>query len=132
MKKCLSLLLCVALLVCFSACTRSQQEEKRNKTNTQIVTDADGNVLDTLTEYTVLSDGRLQVTYYGVKSIQMREMYYFTAYVGDEVASQSVGYSVEAYAKSNASSTNSALADTVLHCMYYGDSAVAYFAGING
>ena len=96
------------------------------------VTDADGNVLDTLTEYTVLSDGRLQVTYYGVKSIQMREMYYFTAYVGDEVASQAVGYSVEAYAKSNASSTNPALADTVLHCMYYGDSAFAYFASVNG
>ena len=45
MKKCLSLLLCVALLVCFSACTRSQQEEKSNKTNTQIVTDADGNAV---------------------------------------------------------------------------------------
>ena len=45
MKKCLSLLLCVALLVCFSACTRSQQEEKSNKTNTKIVTDADANAV---------------------------------------------------------------------------------------
>ena len=45
MKKCLSLLLCVALLVCFSACTRSQQEEKSNKTNTQTVTDADANAV---------------------------------------------------------------------------------------
>ncbi|MBQ4565869.1 MAG: hypothetical protein IJA48_05935, partial [Oscillospiraceae bacterium] len=89
--------------------------------------DAEGNVVDTLTDFVELSDGRLQVTYYGVKSVQMRDRFYFVAYVGDQVASDNVGYSVEAYAKSNIASTDANLADMVLKCIYYGDSAYAYF-----
>ncbi|MBQ4565138.1 MAG: hypothetical protein IJA48_02205, partial [Oscillospiraceae bacterium] len=91
------------------------------------VLDAQGNVVDTLTDFTELSDGRLQVTYYGVKSVQMRDRFYFVAYVGDQAASDNVGYSVEAYAKSNIASTDANLADMVLKCIYYGDSAYAYF-----
>ena len=91
------------------------------------VLNAAGEVVDTLTEFTELADGRLQVTYYGVKSVQMRDRFYFVAYVGDEVASDNVGYSIEAYAKSNITSSDANLADMVLKCMYYGDSAYAYF-----
>ncbi|MBQ4565476.1 MAG: RICIN domain-containing protein [Oscillospiraceae bacterium] len=91
------------------------------------VLDAEGNVLETLTDFAELSDGRLQATYYGVKSIQMREMFYFVAYVGDQIAGDTVGYSVEAYARSNVNSSNASLADMVLKCMYYGDSAAACF-----
>ncbi len=91
------------------------------------VFDAEGNEVETLTEGTLLEDGKLQFTYYGVKSIQMREMYYFVAYVGEEVASDSNGYSVEAYCKECIDNGTEALADMALKCMYYGDSAYAYF-----
>ena len=91
------------------------------------VLDAEGNVIDTLTDFVELTDGRLQVTYYGVKSVQMRDRFYFVAYVGDQIAGDSVGYSVEAYARSNVNSSNASLADMVLKCMYYGDSAAACF-----
>lgn len=86
-----------------------------------------GALVDTLTDFTELSDGRLQVTFTGVKSVNMRDMFYFVACVGDQVASQAVGYSVEAYAKSNLNSSDAALAALVRACIYYGDSAVACF-----
>ena len=91
------------------------------------VLDAEGNVVETLTEGVVLEDGKVQFTYYGVKSIQMREMYYFVAYVGEEVASDSNGYSVEAYCKGCVDYGTETMADMGLKCMYYGDSAYAYF-----
>ena len=92
------------------------------------VLDAEGNVVETLTEGTLLEDGKVQFTYYGVKSVQLREMYYFVAYVGEEVASDSNGYSVEAYCKSCVDNGSETMADMGLKCMYYGDSAYAYFA----
>ena len=91
------------------------------------VLDAEGNVVEALTEGVVLEDGKVQFTYYGVKSVQMREMYYFVAYVGEEVASDSNGYSVEAYCKGCVDYGTEAMADMGLKCMYYGDSAYAYF-----
>ena len=80
-----------------------------------------------LTEFTELDDGRLQVTFTGVKSVNMRDMYYFVAYVGDQLASQNVGYSIEAYAKSNIASTDAGAAALAKACIYYGDSAKIYF-----
>ena len=106
--------------------TLAEGYSKEDITSVKVL-DAEGKVLDTLTDFTELDDGRLQVTYYGIKSVQMRERYYFVAYVGDEVASDSVGYSVEAYAKSSIASTDTKLADMVLKCIYYGDSAKSYF-----
>ena len=91
------------------------------------VLDAEGNVVETLTEGVVLEDGKVQFTYYGVKSVQMREMYYFVAYVGNQIASDSNGYSVEAYCKGCVDYGTEAMADMGLKCMYYGDSAYAYF-----
>ena len=91
------------------------------------VLDAEGNVVETLTEGTLLEDGKVQFTYYGVKSVQLREMYYFVAYVGEEVASDSNGYSIEAYCKGCVDHGTEAMADMGLKCMYYGDSAYAYF-----
>lgn len=91
------------------------------------VTDADGNLLATLTEFTTLSDGRLQVTYHDIKATQLRQMYYFTAYAGDQAVSATAGYSVEAYAKGCIEGSNASLAELVRRCMYYGDSAVNYF-----
>ena len=99
---------------------------KDDITSVQVLNEA-GQLVETITDFELLSDGRLQATFYGVKSVNMRDMFYFVAYVGDEIASDNVGYSVEAYAKSNISSTNANLADMVLKCMYYGDSAYAYF-----
>ena len=99
---------------------------KEDITSVQVLNEA-GQLVETITDFELLSDGRLQATFYGVKSVNMRDMFYFVAYVGDEIASDNVGYSVEAYAKSNISSTNANLADMVLKCMYYGDSAYAYF-----
>ena len=81
----------------------------------------------TLTQFTELTDGRLQVTFTGIKSVNMRDMFYFVAYVGDQPASQEVGYSVEAYAKSSINSSDSKAADLARACMYYGDSAKACF-----
>ena len=91
------------------------------------VLDAEGNVVETLTEGTMLEDGKVQFTYYGVKSVQLREMYFFVAYVGEEVASDSNGYSIEAYCKGCVDNGTEAMADMGLKCMYYGDSAYAYF-----
>ena len=96
------------------------------------VLDESGNVVATLTQFTELADGRLQVTFTGVKSVNMRDMFYFVAYVGDEVASQNAGYSVEAYAKSCIASGDSVLAELAMATIYYGDSAKAYFESLLG
>ena len=86
-----------------------------------------GEEVAVLTEFTELDDGRLQVTFTGMKSVDMRNMYYFVAYVGDQVASQNVGYSIEAYAKSNIASGDAGDAALARACIYYGDSAKIYF-----
>ncbi|MBQ8587535.1 MAG: hypothetical protein IJ453_05560, partial [Oscillospiraceae bacterium] len=99
---------------------------KEDITSVKVLNEA-GEVVDTLTEFTELDDGRLQVTFTGVNSANMRDMYYFVAYVGDQVASQNVGYSIEAYAKSNIGSSDAALSALVRNCIYYGDSAKIYF-----
>ncbi|MBQ8586783.1 MAG: hypothetical protein IJ453_01695, partial [Oscillospiraceae bacterium] len=91
-----------------------------------------GEEVATLTEFTELDDGRLQVTFTGMKSVDMRNMYYFVAYVGDQVASQNVGYSIEAYAKSNIASTDAGAANLAKACIYYGDSAKIYFDSLLG
>ena len=91
------------------------------------VTDESGKTVATLTEFTQLSDGRLQVTYSGIKATQLRNMYYFTAYSGETAVSPTTGYSVEAYARSCLNSSDFALAALVRSCMYYGDSATDYF-----
>ena len=91
------------------------------------VLDQAGNVVDTLTDFTTLADGRLQATFRGIRSVQMRETFYFVAYVGETAASSSVGYSVEAYAKSIANSGDAALNEMVRRCIYFGDAAKAYF-----
>lgn len=92
------------------------------------VTDESGNLLATLSEFTELPDGRLQATYTGILATQLRQMFYFTAYSGEEVVSATCGYSVEAYARSCIYGSDQGLAQLVRSCMYYGDSALAYFA----
>ena len=104
---------------------------KADITSVKVLNEA-GEVVDTLTQFTDLDDGRIQVTFTGVKSANMRDMYYFVAYVGDQVASQNVGYSIEAYAKSNIGSADAALAALVRNCIYYGDSAKVYFDSLLG
>ena len=91
------------------------------------VLNENGEEVAVLTEFTELDDGRLQVTFTGMKSVDMRNMYYFVAYVGEEAASQNVGYSIEAYAKSNIASTDANAANLAKACIYYGDSAKIYF-----
>lgn len=91
------------------------------------VTDGDGELLATLTEFTQLSDGRLQVTYSGIKATQLRKMYYFTAYSGDTAVSATNGYSVEAFVTGCMKGSNAALAELSRMCLYYGDSAAYYF-----
>ena len=107
--------------------TVSEDYGKEEITAVKVLNEA-GEEVAVLTEFTELDDGRLQVTFTGVKSVDMRNMYYFVAYVGEEIASQNVGYSIEAYAKSNIASADAKLADLALKCMYYGDSAYACFA----
>ena len=92
------------------------------------VTDESGNLLATLSEFTELPDGRLQTTYTGILATQLRQMFYFTAYSGEEAVSATCGYSVEAYARSCIYGSDQGLAQLVRSCMYYGDSALAYFA----
>ena len=58
----------------------------------------------------------------------MRNMYYFTAYAGETAVSSTVGYSIEAYARSCIAGSDLALAKLVRNCMYYGDSAVECFS----
>ena len=106
--------------------TIAEGYSKEDITSVKVLNEA-GEVVDTLTQFTDLDDGRIQVTFTGVKSANMRDMYYFVAYVGDQVASQNVGYSIEAYAKSNIGSADAALAALVRNCIYYGDSAKVYF-----
>ena len=107
--------------------TVAEDYGKEEITAVKVLNEA-GEEVAVLTEFTELDDGRLQVTFTGVKSVDMRNMYYFVAYVGEEIASQNVGYSIEAYAKSNIASADAKLADLALKCMYYGDSAYACFA----
>ena len=59
-------------------------------------------------------------------------MYYFTAYSGEEAASATAGYSVEAYVRSNLGTSLPGLSDLVRYCMYYGDSAENYFTQRGG
>ena len=99
---------------------------KTDITSVKVLNEA-GKEVAVLTEFTELDDGRLQVTFTGMKSVDMRNMYYFVAYVGDQVASQNVGYSIEAYAKSNIASTDANAANLARACIYYGDSAKIYF-----
>ena len=94
------------------------------------VLDESGNLVATLTQFIELADGRIQVTFSDIKSVNMRDMYYFVAYIGEEVASQNVGYSVEAYAKSCIASGDSALAELAMATICYGDSAKAYFESL--
>ena len=96
------------------------------------VLNENGEEVAVLTEFTELDDGRLQVTFTGVKSVNMRDMYYFVAYVGEDAASQNVGYSIEAYAKSNIASTDANAANLAKACIYYGDSAKTYFESLLG
>ena len=96
------------------------------------VLNENGEEVAVLTEFTELDDGRLQVTFTGMKSVDMRNMFYFVAYVGDQVASQNVGYSIEAYAKSNIASTDANAANLAKACIYYGDSAKIYFDSLLG
>ena len=86
-----------------------------------------GEQVDVITEFVLLEDGRVQVTFSGVKSIHMRDMFYFVAYVGEAVASDNVGYSVEAAAKTSIAAGTGSNVDAMRACMYYGDSACAYF-----
>ena len=92
-----------------------------------VLFDENGNVLDTLTNFTVLADGRPQVTYSGISSIYMRQNYYFVAYIGDQAVSQCIGYSVEAYAMDAIELNDIALTELVSRCIYYGDSAETFF-----
>ena len=96
-------------------------------TTLSVIYDESGKTVATLTEFTQLPDGRLQVTYSGIKATQLRNMYYFTAYSGETAVSPTTGYSVEAYARSCLNSSDFALAELVRSCMYYGDSAANYF-----
>lgn len=91
------------------------------------VYDASGELVDTLTSCEELEDGKIEFTYCGVNSVLMRQMFYFVAYVGDQIASDCCGYSVEAYCKGCVESSIAAMADMGLKCIYYGDSARAYF-----
>ena len=93
------------------------------------VLNADGEVVDTITEFKLLVDdnNRVQLTFSGVKSVNMRDMFYFVVYVGDQTASDTYGYSIEASAKTTIASSTGSSADMILACMYYGDSAAAYF-----
>ena len=95
------------------------------------VTDAQGELLATLTDITRLSDGRLQVTYSDIKATQLRQMYYFTAYAGDEAVSATNGYSAEAYFAAFIDGGD-ALAQLCRMCVYYGDSAAYYFTQQKG
>ena len=89
-----------------------------------------GEEVAVLTDFTELDDGRIQVTFTGMKSVDMRNMYYFVAYVGNQVASQNVGYSIEAYAKSNIASDDTNAAALARACIFYGDSAKIYFESL--
>lgn len=95
------------------------------------VTDAQGELLATLTDITRLSDGRLQVTYSDIKATQLRQMYYFTAYAGDAAVSATNGYSAEAYFAAFIDGGD-ALAQLCRMCVYYGDSAAYYFTQQKG
>ena len=99
---------------------------KEDITSVKVLNES-GDEVAILTEFTELSDGRLQVTFTGIKSVNMRDMYYFVAYVGEQAASEEIGYSVEAYARSNINSSDAVLAALARTCMYYGDSAKACF-----
>ena len=47
-----------------------------------------------------------------------------------QVASQNVGYSIEAYARSNIASDDTKAANLAKTCIYYGDSAKVYFESL--
>ena len=100
---------------------------------TLVVTDASGNVLETLQVAGNLTDhkGRYLVNFYGFTSRDMRRVVCATAYAKSEAITGTYAYSISTYAwgvQENASLQPDNLVNVTRAMHLYGDSAAAYFA----
>ena len=100
---------------------------------TLVVTDASGNVLETLAVAGNETDsrGRYLVNFYGFTSRDMRRVVYATAYANGEAITGTYAYSISTYAwgvQENAGLQPENLVNVTRAMMLYGDSAAAYFA----
>ena len=100
---------------------------------TLVVTDTNGNVLETLAVAGNETDsrGRYLVNFYGFTSRDMRRVVYATAYANGEAITGTYAYSISTYAwgvQENAAVQPENLVNVTRAMMLYGDSAAAYFA----
>ena len=98
-----------------------------------IITDSNGNVLETLAVAGNPTDsrGRYLVNFYGSTSRDMRRVVYATAYANGEAITGSYAYSISTYAwgvQENASLQPENLVNVTRMMLLYGDSAANYFA----
>ena len=99
-----------------------------------VITDAEGNVLETLRVAGNATDskGRYIVNFYGSTSRDMRRVVYATAYAGSEAITGSYAYSISTYTwgiQENAAALGDPnLVNVTRAMMLYGDSAATYFA----
>ena len=99
---------------------------------TLVVTDAAGNVLETLAVAGNTTDtkGRYLVNFYGSTSRDMRRVVYATAYVNGEAITGTYAYSISTYVwgvQENASVQPADLVNVTRAMLLYGDSAANYF-----
>ena len=99
---------------------------------TVVVTDSNGNVLETLTVAGNATDsrGRYLVNFYGSTSRDMRRVVYATAYANGEAITGTYAYSISSYAwgvQENAGTQPADLVNVTRAMLLYGDSAAAYF-----
>ena len=99
---------------------------------TLVVTDANGNVLETLKVAGNATDsrGRYLVNFYGSTSRDMRRVVYATAYANGEAITGTYAYSISSYAwgvQENAGTQPADLVNVTRAMLLYGDSAAAYF-----
>ena len=100
---------------------------------TLVITDSNGNVLETLQVAGNPADdrGRFIVNFYGSTSRDMRRVVYATAYAKGEAITGTYAYSISTYAwgvQENASVQPENLVNVTRAMLLYGDSAANYFA----
>ena len=100
---------------------------------TVVVTDSNGNVLETLTVVGNATDsrGRYLVNFYGSTSRDMRRVVYATAYANGKAITGTYAYSISTYAwgvQENAGTQPADLVNVTRAMLLYGDSAAAYFS----
>jgi hypothetical protein len=77
-------------------------------------------------DFTQTDDGCYYFYFHGLNAAQMSEAVYLSVYEGDNAVSNTVCYSIESYAYSQQSSSNTTFVQLLKAMMKYGDAAKSY------